>query len=103
MRSYAFVSPYKPMSYIWDTYRKIDDADQTQNENRMKQQWKPPTPITTLFKQLRDGKKFASQRNEIIHNSHLIPRKYDNIKAIGLFDKDCEKWRNALLHPILQR
>ena len=53
---------------------------------------KPPTPIATLFEQLRDEQKFASQGNEIIHNIYLIRWEYDNIKATALFDKDCEKW-----------
>ena len=41
---FAKVSPLDLMTYIWDTYGGIDDADQTMNEQRMKSQWMPPTP-----------------------------------------------------------
>ena len=63
---YAKVSPLDLMTYIWDTYGGIDDADQTLNEQRMKSQWMPPTPIETLFEQLDDGKLFAAKGHEII-------------------------------------
>ena len=79
--------------YIWKTYGKIDDADHTLNEQRMRAQWTPPTPIETLFDQLEDGQEYAAQGKEIINNSQLMRWAYDNIKATGLFDKDCERWR----------
>ena len=60
------------MTYIWDTYGTIDDADQTLNEQHMKQQWMPPTTIETLFEQLDDGKLFAAKGNEIIDDSQLM-------------------------------
>ena len=44
---YAKVTPLQLMTYIWDTYGAIDDADQTLNEQRMQQQWMPPTAIET--------------------------------------------------------
>ena len=34
--SYANISPFELLTYIWDTYGKIDDADHTLNEQRMK-------------------------------------------------------------------
>ena len=90
---YAKVSPLALMTHIWDTYGTVDDADQTQNEIRMKQQWNPPTPIETLFEQLEDGKHFAAKGHEVIDDTQLIRWAYDNIKRTGLFDRDCEKWR----------
>ena len=91
--SYANVKPYDLLKYIWSTYGKIDDADHTLNEQRMRAPWSPPTPIETLFDQLEEGQEFAAQGNEIIDNSQLMRWAYDNIKATGLFDKDCERWR----------
>ena len=46
---YANVKPYDLLQHIWNTYGKIDDADHTLNEQRMKAQWSPPTPIESLF------------------------------------------------------
>ena len=81
------------MQHIWKTYGKIDDADHTLNEQRMKAPWSPPTPIEALFDQLDDGQLFASKGNEVIDDSQLMRWAYDNIKATGLFDKDCDRWR----------
>ena len=90
---YANVQPYDLLQHIWKTYGKIDDADHTANEQRMKAPWSPPTPIEALFDQLDDGQLFASKGNEVIDDSQLMRWAYDNIKATGLFEKDCDKWR----------
>ena len=90
---FANVHPYDLLTYIWTTYGKIDDADHSLNEQRMRAPWNPPTPIETLFDQLEDGQEFAAQGNETIDDSQLMRWAYDNIKATGLFDKDCERWR----------
>ena len=71
----------------------IDDADQTINEQRMKNQWMPPTPIETLFEHLDDGRLFSAKGHEVIDDTQLMRWAYDNIKNTGLFDRDCEKWR----------
>ena len=57
------------MTYIQDTYGTVDDADQTLNEQLMKQQWSPPTPIETLFEQLDDDKYFAAKGHEVIDDT----------------------------------
>ena len=62
MSSYANVTLYALLIYIWDTFCKIDDA----NEQRMKAPWSPPIPIESLFDQLDQGKIFAANGNEII-------------------------------------
>ena len=88
---FAKVSSLDLMTFIWDTYGGIDDADQTMNEQRMKSQWMPPTPIETLFEQLDDGKLFAAKSDKVIDDTQLMRWAYDNIKNTGLFDRDCEK------------
>ena len=70
------------MTYIWDTYGTIDDADQALNIQRMKQQWMPPTPIETLL-QLDDENLFAAKGCEVIDNSHIMRWAYDNVKNIN--------------------
>ena len=85
---FAKVSPLDLMTYIWDIYGGIDDADQTLNEQRMKRQWMPPIPIETLFEQLDDGKLFAAKGHEIIDDTQLMRWAYDNIKNTGLFDRE---------------
>ena len=79
------------MTFIWDSYVTIDDADQALNEQCMKQHWMPPTPIETIFEQLDDSQLFAAQGNEVIDNSQLMRWAYDNVKNTSLFNRDCEK------------
>ena len=52
----------------------------------------PPTPIEPLMEQLIDGQLFAAQDQEIIEDSQLMRWAYDNMKANGMFDRDCKKW-----------
>lgn len=88
-------SPATPTSSLLNsspTYEKQDDVDHTINEQRMKAPWNPPIPI----EQLEIGQAFAAKGNEIIDNSQLMRWGYDNIKATGLFDKNCEQWRKKL-------
>ena len=81
------------MTYIWENYATIDDADHARNEDNMKRPWSPPQPIVDLFEQLKRGQTFAAQGNEVIDDSQLIRWGYQNIRATGLFDRACEKWR----------
>ena len=90
---YSKVSPLDLMTYIWDTYATIDDADHARNEDNMKRPWSPPQPIVDLFEQLKRGQAFAAKGKETIDNSQLIRWGYQNIRATGLFDRACEKWR----------
>ena len=89
---YSKVSPLDLMTYIWENYATIDDADHARNEDNMKRPWSPPQPIADLFEQLKRGQTFAAQGNEVIDDSQLIRWGYQNIRATGLFDRACEKW-----------
>ena len=55
--------------------------------------WTPPTPIESLFEQLKEGKEFASEGSETIENAQLMRMSYNNIKATGLFNDQCCLWR----------
>ena len=73
--------------------RGITISDITANEERMKAQWAPPTPIETLFKQLKEGTEFAEEVGETISDGQLVRYGYDIFLATGVFTKDCNKWR----------
>ena len=90
---YATVTFNEMMKHLWTNYGAVDIADLTANEERMKTQWMPPTPIETLFKQLKEGKEFAEEGGETISDGQLIRYGYDILTATGLFAKDCNKWR----------
>ena len=72
----------------------IDMNELTANEARMKQQWAPPTPIETLFKQLKDGQDFAASGKETISDSQLVRFGYDIMANTGVLGRPCTKWRN---------
>ena len=79
---------------LWTTYGKIDMNDLTANETKIKQQWDPPTPIETLFKQLKDGREFAASGIEIISDSQLVRFGYDIMTNTGVLSILCTKRRN---------
>ena len=60
------------MIHLWDTYGTIDQSDLLANEDRTKPPWAPPTPIEPLFKQMRDGQKFALQGGETISDNQIV-------------------------------
>jgi hypothetical protein len=90
---YANVTPNDIMKHLWKKYGKIDTSDLSANEARMKTAWHPPTSIEVLFEQLKDGQDFAKQGGETINDSTIVRFGYEIIKATGLFDRDCTKWR----------
>ena len=91
---YANVTVNDMMKHLWSTYGKIDMNDLTANETRMKLQWAPPTPIETLFKQLKDGQAFAASGKETISDSQLVRFGYDIMNNTGVLNRPCTKWRN---------
>ncbi len=91
---YANVTPLQLMNHLKATYGAITSDDLTSNYERMTAPWNPPTPIETLFNQLKEGKEFAQKGHERFENSQLMRLAYDNIKATGLFDVQCREWRH---------
>ena len=89
---YSQVTPRALLEHLWKHYGKITEADLRANEARMKTTWHPPSPIEDLFKQLRDGQKFAKKGGEDITDSMLVRMAYDQIYATGLFNQACEDW-----------
>ena len=69
---YATVTVNALLKYIQTTHGKVDIADLTANKVRMKSQWASPSHIENLYKQLTEGKEFASQGGEIISDSQLV-------------------------------
>ena len=90
---YALVTPLELLNHLHTTYGTVDDHDKTENEERMKQTWCPPTPIEKLFTQLQEGQEFAQFGGESISDGQLVRWGYNNIKDTGLFDNACKKWR----------
>ena len=93
---YTLVTPMQLLTHIIETYGTITDKDKTNNEERMKAPWIPPTPIEALFEQLMDGRDYAVQGGEIILDSTMVSWGYNNIMQTGLFTSDCKKWSKML-------
>jgi len=93
LTEYSTVTPKELLDHLWSTYGDIDETDRTKNEARMKAPWSPPSPVEELFKQLREGQKFAQKGNETIGDELLARYAYENINATGIFSKACTKWR----------
>ena len=54
------------MTHLWTTYGVIDDGQLGENLAVMSTPWSPPTPIKTLFTQLKECQKFAQKGNNPI-------------------------------------
>ena len=80
------------MTHLWTSYGTVDDADHAVNEEAMKKPWNPSQPIATLFEQLKQGQEFAARGNEKIDDTQLVRWGYQNIRNIGLLNRECEKW-----------
>ena len=76
---YAQVTPRALLAHLWQQYGKIAESDLRANQTRMLATWHPPTPIEDLFKQLRDGQKFAKTGGEDITDSTLMRMAYDQV------------------------
>jgi hypothetical protein len=48
------------LKHLYDTYGQIEPTDLDANETRMKAAWDPPVPIERLWKQINDGKAYAT-------------------------------------------
>jgi hypothetical protein len=90
---YATITPLELLEHLWNTYGKINQADQTANEKCMQAQWNLPTAIESLFEQLQEGQTFTAKGEETISDSQLMRWAYKNLLATGLFDRDCARWR----------
>ena len=90
---YSAVTPLALLTHLKDTYGTVTSEDLTSNYQRMAAPWTPPTPIESLFEQLKEGKEFANEGSETIENAQLMRMSYDNIKATGLFNDQCCLWR----------
>ena len=95
---YSKVAPRTILESLWKSYEKVEVSDLSANDKRMKVQWNPPTPVSNLWKQLSDGRKFAHAGKETISTSQLTRFAYNNIAATGLFNADLAKWRRETIH-----
>ena len=91
---YSQVKPRALLAHLWKQYGKIAESDLRANRARMNETWQPPTPIEDLYKQLRDGQKFARTGGEDITDSMLMNMAYDQVHATGIFTYQLEAWRD---------
>jgi hypothetical protein len=61
---YARVTTLQLLTHLWTTYGTISSHDLSINYNKMTTQWNPPTPIESLFRQLREGQQFAKKEEK---------------------------------------
>jgi hypothetical protein len=55
------ITPLQLFTHLWDTYRTINQSDQTVDGKCMCTQWNPAKIIESLFEQLQEGQDFAKQ------------------------------------------
>jgi hypothetical protein len=91
---FSQVTPLQILTHLWTTYGAVSTEDLSANWTRMNTPWNPPTPIESLYSQLKVGKDFAEEGAELISDTQLQRIAYDLIQATGLFEVACREWRN---------
>jgi hypothetical protein len=91
---FSQVTPLQILTHLWTTYGSVSTEDLSANWTRMNTPWNPPTPIESLYSQLKIGKDFAEEGAELISDTQLQRIAYDLIQATGLFEVACREWRN---------
>ena len=61
---YSNVTPIVLLNLMWKNYNNIQESDLSANKDIMKTPWHPPTSIKDMYKQLRNGQRFAKKGNK---------------------------------------
>ena len=91
--SYNNVPALQMIVELYDLYGDIDAVDLENITTRIKTPWQPTSPITTLFKQIKDALNFATAGNQSISNAQAINTAYLLIFATGHFPEECKQWQ----------
>ena len=89
------------ITHLRDVYGIITPEMLDTNKQQMSAQWQPPTPIETLFEQLRSGKAFAVEGGDSMSEQEQVRIGYNIIAATNLFHDACRDWR-GLTQPAQQ-
>ena len=81
------------LTHLWSTYGEIDDDMLAENLERIKSPWSPPTPIETLYRQIKTCMTFATKGGDPITPASAIRTGVSIIENNGLFSLDCKEWR----------
>ena len=93
---FALVRTRALISHLYTTYGNITSEDLSTNEDRMKAQWDPTTPIKGLFEQIDDGSTYATAGDDAFTDTQLVCFDYNNIDSNGRMSLACRDWRG---HP----
>ena len=81
------------LTHLHSTYGGIDDDMLAANLERIKTPWSPPTPIDTLFLQIKSCMRFAKKGGDPISTPAAQRTGLAIIEATGLFRIPCREWR----------
>jgi hypothetical protein len=81
------------LQHLKARWGKISITELQANATRMTTAWNPPTPIDSLFKQLKDGVRFAAAGHEPIGDLQVARMGYTILLQTGLFTEACREWR----------
>lgn len=81
------------LQHLKEQFSQITISELQANTDRMATAWNPPTPINALFKQLKDGVRFAAPGHEPIGDLQVARIGYTILLQSGLFAEACREWR----------
>ena len=80
------------LEHLWKTCGDIAYDMLRENIERMTTPWSPPTPIETIFTQLKTCKRFISEGNDTITDTHALKIGVQIIENNSIFNLACRKW-----------
>ena len=82
------------LTHLHTTYRGIDEDMLAENLERIKTPWSPPTPIDTLFLQIKSCMRFAQKGGDPISSPSAQRTCLAILEATGLFRIPFREWRS---------
>ena len=82
------------LRHLYETYADITADDIEENDRKMREPWDPNGPYEGLIKQIKDAVDLPDHAGVPYSQEQIVNTAYNLIKHAGVFDLDCQKWRD---------
>jgi hypothetical protein len=80
------------LQYLFNAYGRITPQQLDVNDNMMKEQWDPSTPIIYLFSKIQDGVDKADAGNAPYTVNQVLAIAFNHVFRTGMTQSACERW-----------
>jgi hypothetical protein len=90
---FALVRTRTIIQHLYNTYGRITAEMMAVNDEKMRSEWDPGTPIEILFTQIDLGQAYATAGNAPYTDTQLVRFGYTNVAANNRMELACRDWR----------